>query len=307
MNILLCIDERFVMPAVVLLTSIGMNGGGNSKTVYLLSEKELSEESQKKLKDVCEKYDISLNFVLFDLDKIWKGEKVCMNAYHWSFAIYLRLFIASVLPQNVSKVLYLDCDTIVRKSLEPLWNIDITNYAIAGVREANQFAKDLAETIKYDVRKYEYVNSGVLLINLDYFRKNNIEAKFIEYINENKHQIKMHDQEVINNILFDKKLLLPSSYNAQFAYYLRPIFRVTPIEEKNIMELLRDPVIVHYTSRIKPWLKCCRHPLAREFRRIQKHTIYKDDKPKMAPNIIKRDILEYILFKLHLNFKLRYV
>lgn len=58
---------------------------------------------------------------------------------------------------------------------------------------------------------------------------------------------------------------------------------------------------------IKPWLKYCRHPLAREFRRIQRYTIYKDVKPKMAPNIIKRDILEYIMFKLHLNFKLRYV
>ena len=46
---------------------------------------------------------------------------------------------------------------------------------------------------------------------------------------------------------------------------------------------------------IKPWLKYCRHPLAREFRRIQRYTIYKDVKPKKAPTLLKGKFRIYLV------------
>lgn len=293
------------MPAVVLLTSIGINGGCNSKTIYIVSENELSEDSQKKLSDVCKVTNMTIHFKTLNQKNVWKTKNVEFKRSYWSMALYLRLFLANTLPERVEKTIYLDGDTIVRRSLEPLWNIDISDYAIAGVRDANQFSKNVVGTSEYDIHKYGYINSGVMLMNLRYIRENNIVNRFTDYIVEKDFVLPLHDQQVINNILFDKKLLLPTKFNAQYDNYIKPKFRITSIEENNISEMLRDPVIVHYTWHIKPWLKYCRHPLAKEFTRIKEKTIYKNEKLKDSPTICLRDKIAYLLYVIHLNYKLR--
>ena len=86
-------------------------------------------------------------------------------------AVYYRLLAPRLLPTSLGKVLYLDCDIIVRRSLRELWNTDITGCALAAVpdlcEKENGKALDLPIGAKY-------FNSGVLLINLWFWRENNV-------------------------------------------------------------------------------------------------------------------------------------
>jgi lipopolysaccharide biosynthesis glycosyltransferase len=54
---------------------------------------------------------------------------------HITLAAYARIFLSDILPASWSKVLYLDCDLIVRRSLLELWSTELDGYAIAAVRE----------------------------------------------------------------------------------------------------------------------------------------------------------------------------
>ena len=82
--------------------------------------------------------------------------------------------------------------------MDSLWNIDIANNSVGAVPDI---------TLTYDIRSYNrldyemelgYFNSGVLLINLDYWRKNSLSTIILEYINENVEKLKFHDQDALN-------------------------------------------------------------------------------------------------------------
>ena len=85
-----------------------------------------------------------------------------------SIAVYYRLLAPRLLPDTIEKVLYLDSDLIVRKSLAPLWNTDIADRPLAAVPDyiGGTAGRDLGLP---DGTKY--FNSGVLLMNLQYWRR----------------------------------------------------------------------------------------------------------------------------------------
>ena len=69
-----------------------------------------------------------------------------------------------------------DCDVIVLKDISELYFQDISDYALAGVEDVNNFA--LARNIELDLSKTTYINAGVLLLNLEELKKN----KYMELI-----------------------------------------------------------------------------------------------------------------------------
>lgn len=107
-----------------------------------------------------------------------------------------RCWLSKILKED--KVLYLDIDTIVLGSLNELWNIDITDYAIAAWVE-DKDENLLPESFRWPRRRLQksrYVNSGVILFNLKFIREHGIDDKQIKLLNEEK--FPFPDQDVIN-------------------------------------------------------------------------------------------------------------
>lgn len=161
------------------------------------------------------------------------------NVYHFSIVTYYRLFIASLFPQY-DKILYLDCDLVVLGDISELYNTDMGNNILCAAPE--QFVQNTTEFRDYaeialGVDPDDYVNAGVLLINLKAFRRNNIEEKFIRLITEFDFDLLDPDQAYLNYLCRNKILVLPNGWNKE----PMPL----PCEGKKN--------IVHYALYKKPW------------------------------------------------------
>jgi lipopolysaccharide biosynthesis glycosyltransferase len=114
-----------------------------------------------------------------------------------SAANYYRLLAPRLLPTSISKILYLDSDIIIRGSLCDLWNTDVADCALAAVAnfwDDHRTDLGLAEGTKY-------FNSGVLLINLQFWRQNNVPERAISFAKENPEKVRFHDQDALNATL----------------------------------------------------------------------------------------------------------
>ena len=161
------------------------------------------------------------------------------NQYHFGLATWYRLFIQNLFP-DYHKILYLDCDIVVTGDVSKLYNIDLGANMIAGVVE--QFilrTKEFSDYTKYavGVNAENYLNAGVLVIDLDKFRKQRIEEKFTYLINKYNFDVIDPDQAYINFLCQGKIKYLPVEFNR------------TPLE---CIEC-ENPTIVHYALYKKPW------------------------------------------------------
>lgn len=127
---------------------------------------------------------------------------------HISLAAYLRLFVADIIPENIHKIIYLDCDIIVNGEIRGLWDINIAEYAVAAVEDMWSGKPCYYERLNYS-SKFTYFNSGVLLINLDVWRSSHIGQVSMEYAIKHASSLIFNDQDILNALLHDKKLLIP--------------------------------------------------------------------------------------------------
>ena len=135
----LCTDNRYAMACGVCVTSLFENNKNEIITVYVL-EKGLTDDNKKKFHTLAADYGQKIELIPVD-DCLFKGYP---TTHQFRLSIYYRFLFASILPKDVHKLIYLDCDTLVLDSLRELWNTDVTDYSIAAVEDQqgdNDFPK----------------------------------------------------------------------------------------------------------------------------------------------------------------------
>lgn len=263
MNIVLCSDNNYVMPCGVTMISVLANNKNKPITFHIIGMG-LKEESKERLSSISDKYsNVSILFYEIRKEFLESYNFSLYDSKHLSIAAYSRLFLGDILSKDIDKVLYLDCDMIITKDLSELWSINIENYSVAGVIDLNVSEPKTFEYLGYS-STFQYINSGMLLINLKYWREHDLIKVFLDYYIEKHDKLIFHDQDIINGTLYETTLLLPIKYNVIDYYYLskRKDF---PNYQEELFEAMTDPVVIHYTSINKPWLKSCLHPLKKEF------------------------------------------
>ena len=146
-----------------------------------------------------------------------------------------------------------------------------------------------------------YFNSGVILINLYYWRKHGVLKKFLGYISNCRDRIVSHDQDVLNVVFQDEKILLPLKYNLQEGFLLKKRRFYYWDYEDEFLSAIKNPAILHYTV-FKPWQKICKHPRKYLFFEYVNQTIWKGFKLKKYPQkkSQKEKVKHAILFFLEL-------
>lgn len=256
MNFALSLNDKYVMPCLALATSIFENNKTSDCHIYLLTDG-LTEENVSKFDRLASIYNQQITI-----------KKVPKELYdnlpfikRYTFAAYNRFMIADLIDGD--KVLYLDGDIIVRHDLSNLWNTPLDGYAggvVEDQRGDNIFVHNLNKIAT------PYFNSGVLLINLNYWRQNNIGQKMANYLKKNADTCLYPDQDAANKILSDKVLFLDYKYNFQEDWF-QPTneWQIHFSKWDRILAAREDPAIVHYCRGLKPWFKECVHPLKHEF------------------------------------------
>lgn len=256
MNIVLTFDNSYTQHAAALIASICVNC--STPVCFFIISDFISSENKKHIEDLIYKYGQDVCFKFFDKTEIKKFPIGAGTANEYvTLATYYRLVIADILPQNIKKVIYLDCDIIVNQDLSDLWNIDMSNVCVAALEEQEKLSINAARRLNYS-QKYSYFNAGVLLLNLEKIREQFSFCDFVSYINEKQDKIMFHDQDVLNSFFHDSKMFLPLKYNVMDCFMLKnaSIPRRYKQEAKSIM----SPSIIHYSGPLKPWHIECKNP-----------------------------------------------
>lgn len=257
MNIALCTDENFSIPALVCITSIFENNKDEDCKIYILTDG-LSFQTIAKIDKLSALYNQSIRVIEID-KKRFDGLTV---SGRYPVSMYYRFLLPEMLP-DVQILLYLDCDIIVRHSLKNLFKVDLNEYAIGAVISQS------CDWIKWSNElqlSTDFFNSGVMLMNLDYWRKNNIFDSLVKWIGETQTDMWLPDQYALNKVLEGKVIYLDYTYNFQERW--THSLANSGIHFKrwdDIYETGKDPIVVHYCDEEKPWFVESKHKFKNEF------------------------------------------
>lgn len=267
MNIVCATDDNFVQHCSIMLVSLLSNN--SNVIIYILTEG-LKPENRKIIEEeVVAKggvvYFCTVDSAIIEKFPMPKGH----GLMHISRATYYRLLMVDLLPSNLEKVIYLDCDIIINGSLDSLWNINLDKYAIAASKQIGYGHEALR--LGYPI-EYGYFNAGVNMVNLNYWRQNNVQSQMINYIRENYKKIVYHDQDTLNAVLFNRCYhILPQWNMTSFVYSLFlksrgdridcTVVNHYEIEKENVKKFKHSPIVLHYVSKPKPWQNGCVHPI----------------------------------------------
>jgi lipopolysaccharide biosynthesis glycosyltransferase len=161
----------------------------------------------------------------------------------------------------VSKCIYLDVDTVTKKDLSALYRICVDDKYIAGVRALGYLrneekAAERSENLGIPDLS-EYVNAGVLLMNLANMRRDGMEDKFTQLLDRN---FQSQDQDILNSACYGRIRILPFQYNAMTKYplYSDEAYGNSPhihkwIDKSDWNRGRKHPVVIHYADKKKPW------------------------------------------------------
>lgn len=255
MNLVCSIDDNYVQHCCAMLTSFFTNNHSEEHVVHLLTEG-LTEKNKDIIRCLVTSYHGE--FFYYVVDSQMLAACPIREEDHLTIATYYRLLMADILPQQLDKILYLDCDIIINDSIKEFWDTPLDGYALAAIEELGCSLPDVYERLGYN-RRYGYFNAGVLLVNLDYWRKCHLTQCFLEYVSHNFSRLKSHDQDVLNALLHDKCLHVSYEWNVEEAFYHYSVMKRLK-HDKVLKSILCHPKILHYTWKPKPWEVHCKHP-----------------------------------------------
>jgi lipopolysaccharide biosynthesis glycosyltransferase len=185
-----------------------------------------------------------------------------------SIVSYYRLLISEFIPKEYKKVIYLDCDLVVKGDLSNIWKIDLEDNCILAAQDTwtHFISKGLSNYQDLGIcQDAKYFNAGVLVINLEKWRSDQMTKKSLEYLKNNIDHIKYHDQDVLNALLATKWGVLNPRWNVPVLILLNNDFsrKSSPFSADVYDNVVREPYIIHYTTGEKPWTS--RHTLFKEY------------------------------------------
>ncbi|MES2107456.1 MAG: glycosyltransferase family 8 protein [Bacteroidota bacterium] len=247
------VDEHYAKHCTVTLTSLFINNPAADFDVYIVHNN-LPVKTIAKMQRSLTAYGNSANFIAID-DELLRDAPV---DHHISRATYYRLLLPQVLPASLNKILFLDSDTIVRKPVIGLWEKDVSEVALAASVAAGMH--DYPAKLSLACTSL-YFNAGVMLINLDYWRKANVLERCIELIANERQRIKWWDQDLLNIIFEGQWLLIELTWNAQ-PYIFGEVHEETDATilqyaGYGLVDAFIDPAIVHFAGAEKPWQGKC--------------------------------------------------
>lgn len=298
MNVVYATDENYSYLTGISIVSLFENNRDEKIEVYVIGDG-ISEENQRHLQAIAQKYEQKISIIQQpDLEQM-AGVKI--QTTNWSLSAFARLFLPELLPQDIDRVIWLDCDTIVVDSLGDLWKTELGG-GTGAVRDCTSYFKRKQGFGREDW----YFNTGVLLIDLEVWRNQGIEQQLIQTLVDSGGVSVDVDQGIINRTLKGKIATLPERYNVishDFIWGIRKMnFRNEWDSEKEFYSLaerkeaLKNPAVLHFVGGdmgcLRPWYEGCIHPRKEDFIK------YKNLSPwKEMPLLIKHtDAKTRILF-----------
>ena len=194
-----------------------------------------------------------------------KLREICKKLHmrdYYTKATYYRFFIPELFPMY-DKGLYLDCDIVINADVSELYRTELGDNYLAAIPE--EFITDVEVFGIYSekvlgVPRQEYVNAGILVMNLDIMRKMGLKEQFAALLEKVTYRV-AQDQDYLNVICKNKTIILDKTWNR------------TPMP---CADLTETPKIAHYKINFKPW-KFDNIPYGEYFWKYAKNTVHYEE------------------------------
>lgn len=276
-------DDRFSEILGVSMVSLFENSRDIEIVVYIL-DSGITATNKAKIEAVCKTYKRP-EPIWIEAKNISEELSINVATDRGSLSQYARLFISGSLPQDLKRVLYLDCDILINQSVSQLWNIDLHGKTIGALMDA--FSSAYRKNIDLEPEDIMF-NSGVMLIDLDKWRKGDIEGKLLSFIKSKNGQIQQGDQGALNAVLSKETYCFEPKMNAvtiyfDFTYDEMMTYRKPPkfYTREQIEEAVSNPVIIHFTTSFlsrRPWVEGCQHKYVDEWIKYKKKSPWAEEK-----------------------------
>lgn len=253
--ILMSADHKYMRYLWVAISSMLANKNiDTSYLVYILTPKPYPNKVLKHFDILQQSYSgVEFEFVLMgDLF----NDQVCSSSILPSPTFYY-LKIADIIS-NYDKAIYLDPDIIVCKDLTRLFELDLKDNYVAGVKAAGYIADENYGKFIGGLPMDQYINANSLVFNLKKIREDGLTRKFIALA---QRKYPSMDQDVLNIACYDKILHIPFAFNLMTKYlpingngrYSKESL-IDVYGENDLIDADNDPVVIHYADvGRKPW------------------------------------------------------
>lgn len=237
-HIALAFDNNYVVHIYAMLTSIFCNNKSNDIIFHTIATG-ISDEEKLNLRTYIRDNNCKIIFYNITEDFVKAQVEIPADSY-FTHATFYRLFFPQLIDPDIKRLLYIDPDTIVIKDLKELYTMDIGNSIIGAVVDSGMGIREELGINKAG----SYFNAGVMVISISNWIEENVSENVLTFVRNNPQKVPYLDQDALNATLINKWFRLENKYNlTQFDVKLQ-----VPTKE-----LLKDTVIIHYTSSRKPW------------------------------------------------------
>lgn len=246
-TLLFTLDANYLPQLHVLLTSIRLNNPGETFRIFLmhrgLTQSELLQAARR-----CDAY--GWTFVPVRVEEALFAEAPTTAQYPQE--MYYRMLAAQLLPPTLSRVIYLDPDTLVINPLRPLWETDLDGRLFAACAHTGKTEiVSSVNRVRLNVT-HDYFNSGVLLMDLTACRREIRPEALFAFVREHASTLLLPDQDLLNSLYGSRVLPLEDviwNYDARdyLGYQLVSGGRV------DLDWIMAHTAILHFCGRAKPW------------------------------------------------------
>lgn len=259
-------DDNYVPYLSVAIQSIIDHASAKSNYDIVVLKTNIAKYKEKKIQRMAEQYDnISIRFV----DVRYLAEKfkssITSSFMHYNQSIYYRYFIQEIF-KNYDKVLYLDCDVLLRSDIAELYNQDLNGHIIGAVRDIERArwlkSAKRQETLNFDknlgvLDSYQYFNSGVCLFNVSKMKKTGFMEKALSLTEVWLKKLNwIGDQDIINSICFGDVQFIDASWNMMWIVNIFVKQWDTELDEISLIaykKSVKECNLIHYCDTFKPW------------------------------------------------------
>ena len=249
LNICCNIDDNYAPACGVMLSSLFEHNKGAKFKIHILHSK-LSDENKINLNEIITAQNSECHFHTVD-DTLLEGVRLHRENRPLTKAAYYRILLSSVLDKSVSKVLYLDSDLIVCRDITALFSLNLKGYALAATRDIGKLMDERRMPLSISYHKH-YFASGLMLVNLDYWRENNSEKDLIAASKMEDRFLDQFDQDSLNAVFHDHWFELSVKWLRNYPYVYERSFFENRTDRKEFEE---NPATVHFLDYYKPWNK----------------------------------------------------
>ena len=235
------IDDSYAPFLAVALNSAIKNSDPQRNYKAIVLYQDLGADNISRLQSLqTENFKIELMPIRANMEDLDDRMSNRLRCDYFTLTIYFRLFIPSMFPQY-DKGIYIDSDIVLTDDIAKLFDIDIGENYIGACNDLS--IADIPPLVAYTekavgVNAKEYINSGVLLMNLKKMREDDLEGHFLSLLNNYHFDSIAPDQDYLNAMCNGK------------IYYLEEKWDTMPNDAK---PMLTETSLIHYNLFSKPW------------------------------------------------------